>query len=72
MGSADFPVLLGSIPHWIRRLHAVRPRNGGLRREAATLATPFPLLLLSVALASSFIPAWRASRVDPAIALRDE
>jgi predicted permease len=29
-------------------------------------------VLVSVALASSFLPAWRASRVDPALALRDD
>lgn len=29
-------------------------------------------VLVAVAIASSFIPAWRASRVDPAITLRDE
>jgi predicted permease len=29
-------------------------------------------VLVSVAIASSFTPAWRASRVDPAVALRDE
>ena len=29
-------------------------------------------LLVTVAMSSSFIPAWRASRVDPAVALRDE
>jgi putative ABC transport system permease protein len=31
-----------------------------------------PGILLAVTLAASAVPAWRASRVDPAIALRDE
>jgi ABC-type lipoprotein release transport system permease subunit len=29
-----------------------------------------PLLLLTVAVIATIVPAWRASRVDPAVALR--
>ena len=40
-------------------------------RDLTTFAS-VPLILAAVAFAASLIPAWRASRVDPIVALRDE
>jgi predicted permease len=40
-------------------------------RDASTFVS-VPLILAAVAFAASVIPAWRASRVDPMVALRDE
>ncbi len=40
-------------------------------RDVATFVS-VPVVLATVALAASVIPAWRATRVDPIIALRQE
>jgi putative ABC transport system permease protein len=44
----------------------------GLRPTPALTLTVVPLILLAAALAACAIPAWRATRVDPVLALRGE
>jgi len=43
----------------------------GVRPYDPAVFSMVPLLLLVVAIAASYIPAWRATKVDPIVALRE-
>jgi ABC-type antimicrobial peptide transport system permease subunit len=68
-------VLLGVAAGWLGTLLIARLMAGLLHGvtpgDPTTLAGATAVLVL-VALVASAIPAWRASRVDPVVALRDE
>jgi ABC-type lipoprotein release transport system permease subunit len=44
----------------------------GLSARDTWTLTIVPVILLSVSMLAAFVPAWRATRVDPLVALRTE
>jgi ABC-type lipoprotein release transport system permease subunit len=69
------PVVAGLVVGLAAALAATRLLRGLLYGVGATDPVTFltiPLLLVGVALAASIVPALRASRIDPVVALRQE
>jgi ABC-type antimicrobial peptide transport system permease subunit len=64
-------MLLG-IPAALALSRAMRSLLYGISSRDLTVFAAVPVLLVMVALAASFIPARRAGRVDPTVALRYE
>jgi putative ABC transport system permease protein len=68
-------VLLGVVAGWLGTLALARLMAGLLHgvtpSDPATLVAA-TAVLVGVALAASAVPAWRASRVDPVVAMRED
>jgi putative ABC transport system permease protein len=69
------PVLLGAAAGAIGAVvaaHALRGLLFGVAPLDPASFAAVPVLLVAVAMLAAALPAWRASRVDPIVVLRDE
>jgi ABC-type antimicrobial peptide transport system permease subunit len=64
--------VLAGVPAAALAAAALRPLLFGVTPHDVAVFAAVPVLLLAVAAAASAVPAARAARIDPAIALRDE
>jgi predicted permease len=75
LGQGLFVIAFGLAVGWLLAFASTRLISGFLYGVGATDLLTFcgvPLLLGTVALVASYIPAWRATKVDPLVALRHE
>jgi putative ABC transport system permease protein len=68
---AALAVVVGLCGAWTLTRYLQSMLYGVTALDAATFAV-MPIVLVTLAIASSVLPAWRASRIDPMAALREE
>ncbi len=64
-------IVLGTALAWLAAPRIAELLHETSPREPAVFAT-VALVLLAVAIVASVVPAWRASRVDPTVALKSD